>query len=216
MDIRLHSLIQVYKTFLSDSQNRFSKEQLDVLEEVKSDHTTLTDDTLKNKIKFAFGIPYDTNFEAKEIRFILTEYNEPTRAFVLYRLGKENLVFDENAKNFRLKQSSKIYSLLFFIIAILLILYAAIDYNNIFTGLNIESLLTAVLIFFIVVMSGLPFMTALTSRANAEDLLKLPRTVKKESYKQQIAKMSKDPLVLEDIEAVQQDFKYADDVPHVL
>jgi Arc/MetJ-type ribon-helix-helix transcriptional regulator len=35
-------------------------------------------------------------------------------------------------------------------------------------------------------------------------------TMKKENYKKQLAQMANDPMVLEDIEEVQEDFKYAD------
>ena len=35
-------------------------------------------------------------------------------------------------------------------------------------------------------------------------------TMKKENYKKQLAQMAKDPLVLDDIEKIQEDFKYAD------
>lgn len=35
-------------------------------------------------------------------------------------------------------------------------------------------------------------------------------SMKKENYKKQLAQMAKDPLVLDDIEEIQEDFKYAD------
>jgi len=35
-------------------------------------------------------------------------------------------------------------------------------------------------------------------------------TMKKENYKNQIAQMAKDPMVLDDIEEIQEDFKYVD------
>lgn len=35
-------------------------------------------------------------------------------------------------------------------------------------------------------------------------------TMKKDNYKKQLAQMAKDPLVLDDIEKVQEDFKYTD------
>ncbi len=35
-------------------------------------------------------------------------------------------------------------------------------------------------------------------------------TMKKENYRKQLAQMAKDPLVLTDIEEIQEDFKYAD------
>jgi len=35
-------------------------------------------------------------------------------------------------------------------------------------------------------------------------------TMKKENYKNQLAQMAKDPIVLDDIEEIQEDFKYID------
>lgn len=35
-------------------------------------------------------------------------------------------------------------------------------------------------------------------------------SMKKENYRKQLAQMAKDPLVLSDIEEIQEDFKYAD------
>ena len=35
-------------------------------------------------------------------------------------------------------------------------------------------------------------------------------SIKKEQYRNQIAQMAKDPMVIADIEAIQEDFKYAD------
>ncbi len=39
-------------------------------------------------------------------------------------------------------------------------------------------------------------------------------SMKKENYKNQIAQMAKDPMVLDDIEEIQEDFKYADSENH--
>jgi len=35
-------------------------------------------------------------------------------------------------------------------------------------------------------------------------------TIRRENYRQQIAQMAQDPMVMEDIEQIQEDFKYAD------
>ncbi len=48
----------------------------------------------------------------------------------------------------------------------------------------------------------------------SNSLQKTIESIKKENYRKQIEAMASDPLVLADIEEIQEDFKYADDEVH--
>ena len=48
----------------------------------------------------------------------------------------------------------------------------------------------------------------------SNSLQKTVESIKKENYRKQIEAMASDPLVLADIEEIQEDFKYADDEVH--
>ena len=83
-----------YDKYIKNNNYTFTKEQTEAMCEVSINYKKMNNTQLSIKISFIF----DYHYSIDTIKYILNTYNEPIRAFVLYKIS--NTLFNNNLNKF--------------------------------------------------------------------------------------------------------------------
>ncbi len=172
MSIDFNSLNTIYKTFFINRNYEFTKEKVDVMDSIIINYDKLTNIQLSLKIAFIFSYYFNIDM----IRHIISKCNEPIRAFVLYKLGRDNLSFDNESLSFKY-QKTPLFEYLITVPTALLgfyyifkfVIISIINYNNLIEIFTISNLINPI----IGLLLAIPFFSILNSKMYARMFLKL-------------------------------------------
>lgn len=88
----IKDLIMLYEHYIKNNNYKFSKEQVEMMTSLSQDYDNLNNAQLSMGMAYIFNFHYEPNF----IKQVLSTYDNPVRAFVLYKLGKSNLRVEDN------------------------------------------------------------------------------------------------------------------------
>ena len=172
MNIDFNSLNTIYKTFFINRNYEFTKEKVDVMDSIIINYDKLTNIQLSLKITFIFSYYFNIDI----IRHIISNYNEPIRAFVLYKLGRDNLNFDNESLSFKYQKTPLLEYLgtvatallgLYYMLKFLII--SMLNYNNLIEIFTISNLINPI----IGLLLAIPFFSIINSKIYARTFLKL-------------------------------------------
>ncbi len=141
----IKGLIILHEKYIKNNNYNFSKKQIKVMDTISKNYNQLTNAQLCIKTSYIFNYHY----EPKLIKQILSTYDDPIRAFVLFKKSTSNILKKEkkNSFSFSFKKTPFFeYLILFpsFIIGIALLgitlVYLFINFNHLHELLNINNL----------------------------------------------------------------------------
>jgi len=92
----IKDLVMLYEKYIKNNNYDFTKEQLKVMDNISVNYKKLSNAQLCIKIAYIFNYHY----EPKLIRQILSTYDDPIRAFVLFKKGTDNISRENKSNTF--------------------------------------------------------------------------------------------------------------------